>query len=212
MTERPHAVAFDFNGTISDDEVLLAVLYEELFAELGRPITPQQYLDELAGHTDEEMLTRWLGSAEPEVIAERVARYNARVADGSTVDEEARAAVRFAAEHVPVALVSSAFREEIDPVLEVTGLRPAFSAIVSGGDVVNGKPDPEAYLNAAELLGISPTRMLVFEDTAVGVAAGKAGGAHVVGLTRTLGAERMSAADELVERLEVATLERLLCS
>ncbi len=54
--------------------------------------------------------------------------------------------------------------------------------------------------------------MLAFEDTDVGLTAAKAAGAHVVGLTRTLGAARMSEADELVERIDVPLLERLLCS
>jgi sugar-phosphatase len=78
--------------------------------------------------------------------------------------------------------------------------------------VTNGKPDPECYLAAARLLGVDPAAMLVFEDTDVGVAAAKAAGARVVGLTRTLGAERMAAADELVERIDLPLMERLLCS
>ncbi|HEX7626607.1 MAG TPA: HAD-IA family hydrolase, partial [Gaiellaceae bacterium] len=79
-------------------------------------------------------------------------------------------------------------------------------------DVANGKPDPECYLTAARLLGVEPAELLVFEDTDVGVAAAKAAGARVVGLTRTLGAERMADADELADRIDVPLLERLLCS
>jgi len=53
----------------------------------------------------------------------------------------------------------------------------------------------------------------VFEDSEAGVAAAKAAGMRVVALTRTLGAERLAAADELIERIELATMERLLaCS
>jgi beta-phosphoglucomutase len=206
------AVAFDFNGTLSDDEPVLAAVYEELFAELGRPITAEQYFRELAGHTDEEMLIRWFGASDDAVIAERIRRYNERVADGSTVDEEMRAAVRFAATRVPVALVTAAARAEIEPVLAASGLRDAFRAIVSQDDVVNGKPDPEPYARAAGALGVDPASLLVFEDTDVGVASARSAGARVVGLTRTLGAERMGAADELVDRIDVALLERLLCS
>jgi beta-phosphoglucomutase-like phosphatase (HAD superfamily) len=64
---------------------------------------------------------------------------------------------------------------------------------------------------AAERLGVSPSELLVFEDTDVGVASAKAAGAYVVGLTRTLGETRMAAADELIERIDVAVMERL-CS
>jgi beta-phosphoglucomutase len=206
------AIAFDFNGTLSDDEPVLAAVYEELFAELGRPITAEQYFRELAGHTDEDMLKLWFGESRDEWIEERIRRYNDRVSDGSTVDDEMRAAVRYAAARVPVALVTAAARAEIDPVLRASGLADAFSAVVSQDDVTNGKPDPEPYLRAAEALGVEPRALLVFEDTDVGVASAQAAGARVVGLTRTLGAGRMAAAEELAERIDVPLLERLLCS
>jgi beta-phosphoglucomutase len=206
------AVAFDFNGTLSDDEPVLLRVYQELFAEQGRPLTRVQYYEHLAGHTDEEMFTRWLGQADPALIAERVDRYIALVSDGSTVDEDARAAVRFAASRGPVAIVSAALRREIDAVVDAAGIRDAIALIISQDDVANGKPDPECYLKAARQLGCEPPGLLVFEDTDVGLAAAKAAGARVVGLTRTHGAARMAAADELVERIDVPLLERLLCS
>jgi beta-phosphoglucomutase len=206
------AIAFDFNGTLSDDEPVLARVYGELFAELGRPISEPEYYEHLAGHTDEEMFTRWFGHADPALIAERIARYNRLAADGSTVDEDVRAAVRYAAGRVPVAIVSAAARSEIDPVVEAAGLSDVLALVVSQDDVANGKPHPECYLTAARALRVDPGSMLVFEDTDVGVAAAKGAGARVVGLTRTLGAARMSAADELVERIDLPLLERLLCS
>jgi beta-phosphoglucomutase len=205
------AVAFDFNGTLSDDEPVLARVYQELFAELGRPLTVDEYYEHLAGHTDEEMFTRGLGRSSKELIDARVRRYNARVVDGSTVDDDVRAAVRWAAERMPVALVSAALSAEIEPVLRSAGLRDAFAVVLSQDDVTRGKPDPQPYLLAAERLAIDPSQLLVFEDTDVGVASAKAAGACVAGLTRTLGPERLAAADALVERIDVATLERL-CS
>ena len=204
------AVVFDFNGTLSDDEPVLVRVYQELFAELGRPITEAEYFDQLAGHTDEEMLVRWFGHSDDAAIAERVRRYNALVSDGSTVDADTRAAVTFAKERVPVALVSAALSDEIGPVVTAAGLD--FDVVVTQDDVDNGKPSPEPYLRAAAQLRVDPTELLVFEDTDVGVASAKAAGAYVVGLTRTLGAARMAQADELVDRIDVPLMERLLCS
>ena len=91
------AVAFDFNGTLSDDEPLLAQVYVQLFAELGRPLTEAEYFEHLAGHTDEEMFQRWLGRSDPALIEERVERYCALAADGRTIAPETREAVAFAA-------------------------------------------------------------------------------------------------------------------
>jgi len=208
----PGAIVVAFNGTLSNDEPVLAHVYQELFAELGRPLTEAEYYEQLAGHTDEEMLIRWFGRSDPAVIDERVRRYNLIAADGSTVDADTRAALRLAASHAPVAIVSAAVRSEIDVVVEGAGIGDSISLIVSQDDVTNGKPDPECYVRAAELLGVDPARMLVFEDTDVGVAAAKGAGARVVGLTRTVGVARMAGADELVERIDVPLLERLLCS
>jgi HAD superfamily hydrolase (TIGR01509 family) len=205
------ALVFDFNGTISDDEPVLIRVYQELFEEVGRPITADEYLSELAGHTDPEMFVRWLGVADPDLMEERIRRYQALVADGSTVDEETRAAVRYAAERGPVGLVTSAYRSEVDPVLDVTGLRAVFTAFVFLEDVSNGKPHPEPYLLAASRLGVAPSELVVLEDTDIGVASAKAAGAYVVGLTRTLGAERMGEADEVADRVDMALVERL-CS
>jgi beta-phosphoglucomutase len=204
------AVAFDFNGTLSDDEPVLARVYQEMFAELGRPLTVEQYFDELAGETDAEVFERWLGRASDELIEERVRRYNALVSDGSTVDDGVRAAVAWVAERLPVAVVSAAFRAEIEPVLRSSGTYDLFAVVLSQDDVTRGKPDPQPYLLAAERLGVAASELLVFEDTDVGVASAKAAGARVVGLTRTLGAERMAAADVLVDRIDRATVEELI--
>ena len=209
------AVIFDFNGTLSDDEPILYRIYAEMFAEQGRPLTAQEYVDELAGHSEEWIIERWLGSGRPDLpdlVAERIARYRDAVSDGSTVTPEVRQAVRYAAERVPVAIVSGAALEEIAPVIEVTGLTPLVGAIVAADDVVDGKPHPEGYLRALELLGdgIRAEEVLAFEDTEVGVASAKAAGMRCIGITRTLGAARLAAADELIPAIDLAAVQRLL--
>ena len=121
------AVIFDFNGTLSDDEPVLCEIFMHLFAEHGRPMSAQEYFDELAGLSDPEIVTTWLGEDHPDVravIAERVQRYRAAVADGSTIHEHVREAVRYAAERVPLAICSGAARAEIEPVVEAAGIAP----------------------------------------------------------------------------------------
>jgi beta-phosphoglucomutase len=204
------AVTFDFNGTLSDDEPILYAVYAELFAEQGRPLSEREYYDELAGHHEEEIFRRWLGTTDPALIAERIARYQARTRDGSTVDTDARAALRHAAERVPVAVVSGAALEEIEPVLAAAGLADAVTAIVAADHVADGKPHPEGYLRAVELLGVPAGETLAVEDTEAGVASAKAAGLCVLGITRTLGPERLAAADALVAQLDVDALRRFL--
>ena len=204
------AVVFDFNGTLSDDEPILLRIYQELFAEHGRPLTAAEYYAELSGLSEEEIIGRWLGRVDDALIAERISRYRELVSGGDTVYPEVRAAVRYAAERVPVAVCSGAFLEEIEPVVAAAGLAPFVTTIVTADHVQHGKPHPEGYLRTAELLGVPPTEVVAFEDTEAGVASARAAGARVVGITRTLGPERLAAADELVERIDLALLERIL--
>ena len=211
----PRAAIFDFNGTLSDDEPILYRIYAEMFEAYGRPLTGQEYVDELAGHSEEEIIGRWLGRDRPdfeELMADRIARYRDAVSDGATVYPEVREAVRYAAARGPVAIVSGAAREEIVPVVEAAGLAPHVRAIVAAEDVTDGKPHPEGYLRALGLLGggILAADVVVFEDTEVGVAAAKAAGMYCVGITRTLGAERLACADELIPAVDLATAQRLL--
>jgi beta-phosphoglucomutase len=209
------AVIFDFNGTLSHDEPILCEIFSELFAEYGRPLSAQEYFDELAGLSDPEIVRTWLGRDHPaveEVIERRIERYRELVADGSSVPDAVREAVRYAAERVPVAIVSGAAREEIEPVIEAAGLAASIGTIVGAEDVADGKPDPAGYLRALELLDgdLDASEVVVFEDTEAGVASAKAARMHCVAVLGTLRADRLAAADEIVPAIDVELMQRLL--
>jgi beta-phosphoglucomutase len=209
------AVAFDLNGTLSDDEPILSEIWQRIAAENGRPLSGEEYFERLAGLADPEIAARWLGvegDALETVMAERARLYRERVADGSSVGPDVRAAVRFAAARVPVAVVSGAVRADIDLVLGAAGLDAAVSVVVAAEDVRAGKPDPEGYLRALERLGgdLVPSDVLVLEDSEPGVLAAKAAGMRCVAVLGTAAPARLAAADEVVERVDVPLLGRLL--
>ena len=167
-----------------------------------------------AGFSDPEVVRIWLGRDHPdvdEVIDERVRRYRAVVGDGSTVLPHVREAVRYAASRVPVAIVSGAARAEIEPVVRAAGLEDVLATIVSSDDVVEGKPHPEGYLSALQLLGgdIRAADVLVFEDTEAGVAAAKAAGMRCFAVLGTLAPARLASADEIVPVIDVPLMERV---
>ena len=209
------AVIFDFNGTLSHDEPILCEIYSDLFAEYGRPLSAQEYFDELAGLSDPEIVRTWLGRDHPsvdEVIQQRIARYRERVADGSSVPEQVREAVRYAAARVPVAVVSGAARAEIVPVIQAAGLAALIGPIVAAEDVAQGKPHPAGYLRALTLLdgGVDASDVFVFEDTEAGIASAKAAGIRCIAVLGTLAPERLAAADEIVPAIDVELMQRLL--
>ena len=205
------AVVFDFNGTLSDDEPVLCEIFMRLFAEQGKPMAAQEYFDRLAGLSDPEIVSTWLGADRPDVVAERVRRYTAAVSDGSTVHEHVREAVRYAAERVPLAICSGAARAEIEPVVEAAGIAQCFRGIVSSDDVVHGKPDPEGYAKALALLDVDGADTLVFEDTEAGIASARAAGVgRIVAMRGTLEPGRLAQADELVDRIDIDLMQRCL--
>jgi beta-phosphoglucomutase len=209
------AVAFDFNGTLSDDEPILLSVYRELFAEQGRPLADAEYYESLAGLSEEAIIGTWLdveGEALEALVEERIERYLARCGRGETVAAPIRDAVSYAARQVPVAVVSGAFRREIEPVLAGAGLDRHVSVLVAADDVERGKPDPAAYELAVDLIGgdMAAGDVVAFEDTESGVASAKAAGLRCVAVVGTHPPDRLSQADELVDAIDVALLERIL--
>jgi len=207
------AFVFDFNGTLSDDEHVLCEVWQEITAELGRPMSAQEYYDGLAGIADPEIAAVWLGSDHPRLawaMGERGRRYRARVADGSTVSPQAREAVRVAGASGPVAVVSGAPRRDIEDVLAAAGLE--IDVIVAAEDVARGKPDPEGYLRALELLdgGFRPEEAVAFEDSEVGIESARAAGLRCIAVRGTLAPERLAKADEVVDELTPELIRRLL--
>ena len=208
------AVVFDFNGTLSDDEPLMFEIYRGLFAQHGRPLTREQYFSELAGHSEEAIIGGWLGVEGAELdalVAERISRYQTLAADGSTVPDRARAVVRYAAQRAPVGLVSGAFRAEIEPVLAAAGIADCFRFLVTADDVARSKPAADPYTKALARLGTGdPAEVVAIEDTEAGVVSAKAAGLRCVALLGTHPRERLAAADQIADRLDLELLRRLL--
>lgn len=99
-----------------------------------------------------------------------------------------------------VAIVTSATRRLAHVRLAVAGLEPP-GVMVCAEDVTHGKPHPEPYRRAADLLGVSPRSCIAFEDAPAGVAAAVAAGAYVVAVTSTVNAARLADAHEVVPDL-----------
>ena len=186
MTSVVRAVAFDFNGTLSDDEPIMCAIYERLFAEHGRPMTEARVLRARSPATRRRRSSGagWASRATswPALVAERIRRYRARSQTGAPSTPTLREAVRYAAARVPVAVVSGAYREEIEPVLEAAGIwRPVRHASSRPTTCRAASPHPESYELLVERLGdgIAPAEVVVFEDTEAGIAAAKARGRAV---------------------------------
>lgn len=184
MTDGLGAVLFDMDGLLVDTEPLWLETETEVMARLGAPWTPRDQ-QALLGGSMARTVGYLLAKATRPVPPETVERWmhtgmQERVRAGRVVvrpgARELLAEVTGAG--VPCALVTSSQREFAEIVLAATRL--TFPVTVCGEDVTATKPDPEPYLLAAKLLGVSPEHCVVLEDSPNGVDSATAAGCHVV--------------------------------
>jgi beta-phosphoglucomutase len=107
----------------------------------------------------------------------------------------------FYANHIPQAVASSAPMENIDAVLDETGIRPYFNAIISAFGMP-GKPDPWVFLEAGKRLGVNAETAIVLEDSPAGVLGAYRAGYHCIAVSSLLTPEESKTADLLVDRLD----------
>jgi len=80
---------------------------------------------------------------------------------------------------VPCALVTMSWRRFVEPVVRALP-EDSFAALVCGDEVTRGKPHPEPYLRAAELLGFATGETIAIEDSPTGAASAAAAGCQVL--------------------------------
>lgn len=110
---------------------------------------------------------------------------------------------------IPCAIGSSTERANLDCLLDLMDLRRFFRVIVSGEEVVHGKPDPSIFLLAAERLGAAPADCAVIEDALVGIEAAKRAGMSVLAVATTNPIGSLGSADAAVPAMSDATPELL---
>lgn len=184
--EVPVAVFWDMDGTIVDSEEHWIGAAREIVDEHVAQ-APIHRLDALVGMAidDGAALMREIGVDLPvdEIVRRqidgvlvRMEKHPLRWRPGA---RDLLAAVRAAG--IPQALVTMSHRRTAAPV--VAGLPDdTFDAVVTGDDVEHGKPFPDAYLRAADLLGVDPSRGVAIEDSPPGLAAARAAGMTVIGV------------------------------
>lgn len=174
------AALFDFDGTLVDSESLWLELIGDVLDEAG-----------LSQQVSVEPDFRGLSSAEAKELLKRHgvevgdldARYSERLEAVTTaIPEAAGFLAGLASAGVACAVATNGRREDVAGIVERTGLVRHIQELATIEDVERGKPDPALYLHAATKLGAEPSRAVVFEDSAVGAAAGRAAGCFVVGV------------------------------
>ncbi|MCB2377142.1 HAD family phosphatase [Hymenobacter sp. BT635] len=211
-------VIFDMDGVLVDTEPLHHDAFFRHFAELGIPMTREEYATFLGSSTRNvyQHLKAQFGLLQDvETLIQRK-----RELFGKSFDESreldllpgARPLIEdLHAAGVPLQLASSASKETIARVFTRFGLYPYFDNLVSGEDFPKSKPDPAIFLHAAQLAGISPAHCLVIEDSANGVTAAKAAGMYCVGYSSEHSeGQDLHHADQVVAHLGQLSAKQIL--
>ena len=179
----PQGIFFDMDGLLVDTEPYWLQTERELMAEfgvhwrsedqlfcLGGPMEKVgRYMSDLA---ESKQSPEWFASELIDRMAEKFTLISPMPGISQLLSEISK-------NHIPAALVSASPRRLVDAVLASIPNHP-FALSISADDVVRGKPHPDPYLKAAELLNVKIEHSIILEDSPTGVTAARASGAWVV--------------------------------
>ena len=207
------AVIFDMDGVIVDSEPSHEQAFLEVVRELGYGETHGVRFSNYIGRPDEDPWREFIDRHNPpHSLQELLSLKGKRTVEIITREQRifkglpelvANLATRYA-----LALASGSERPVVEAVLNMNNLRRFFSVTVSGSDVKRGKPAPDVFLRAAELLAAAPRDCWVIEDSKPGIAAGLAAGMRVIAITNTHPAPELAYATKVVSTYE--EIDRLL--
>lgn len=224
------AVLFDCDGVIADSEHLHFALFQKVLAEIGVPLSKEEYLDKYLAMDDKGCFGAVLSArgrvlSEADVaalIAKKTALYKKTAAENLVILPGVVEFVMAVSQRYPLAMASGALQEEVRLMINAAGIAHYFDAVVAAEDVTRGKPAPDAYLAALAEINkkypdrrIRPEECLVVEDSKHGLLSARAAGMKCVAVTTSYPAEALAAADRVVPVLtavRVRDLESLFAS
>ena len=175
--KRVGAVIFDMDGLMVDTEPVYQAAWRQAATELGYDLDDELYAKFVGRPTTacEAIIIEQFGATFPlERFRERwpalwrsdVERNGIRAKPGL---EEILTLVD--SRRLPKAVATSSEAEYVEVTLRRAGLAGRFDAMVTGGEVARGKPEPDIYLAAARKLGLPPSDCVALEDSEAGILA-----------------------------------------
>jgi beta-phosphoglucomutase len=210
------AIIFDFDGVIAHTEPLHFAALQGVLAGIDIVLTEAEYYRDYLGFDDRGCFMTALQqhrrqvttAVVTELMHHKARAYLAAVKEHLVIFPGVRELVREAAERYPLAIASGALRNEIELILEESGLRKAFRHITSAEDVTRGKPAPDPFLHAMaglnkslENRSLTPGECLVIEDSLPGIRGACAAGMKVLAVANTHALQDLHEAHSLTHSL-----------
>ncbi len=216
------AVIFDFDGVITDSEILHLRAFNKVLAQFDVEIDKKDYYTTYLGYTDSDCFGQLIENSLldinrqqiPELIEQKNHIFEELAkTEGRTIEGVHEFLNMLAKNNVPMAICSGALLSEIELLLEEAKLRHFFVTIVSAEHVKKGKPHPEGFLLTLEKFNnvipaqagnqnpILPDQCIVIEDSLWGLQAAKAAGMHSIAVTNSYDAGQLHLAEKIVDKL-----------
>ena len=220
-------VIFDFDGVITDSEILHLRAFNQVLAQYGIEITKKDYYTNYLGLTDldlfDQLVDKGLLKVDSGEITNLAAQKNQVFEELAKVEGSIIEGVRDFLEmlkqnDITMAICSGALLAEIELILEDARLRSFFEVIVSAEQVKKGKPNPDGFLltlqklNQGRQIPIASEDCIVVEDSHWGLKAAKAAGMHTIAVTNSYDADQLAMAEKVIEhlsKLSIGDLQKL---
>ncbi len=174
------AFLYDCDGTLADNMPMHVETYIRVAAEQGVAIDGA-IIDEFAGlpivNVVEKINERYQSTFDP--VAFKDAKYRVFIEEYMEKTQPIDYVVNHLKNHagqVRIGVVSGSSRIVVERTMQILGIDHLIEVMVCAGETPHGKPHPDPFLKAAELLGIAPEHCLVFEDGKAGCDAAEAAG------------------------------------
>ena len=191
------------DGVIVDSEPRHERAFREVFQELGYGETHGIDFPQYYGRSDHALWVDFIEKHKPTQTIEQLSeqkqvRFLEMIRQEQPIFESLPELVHRLSLVYKLALASGSYHPVIDAILSLKDLRKYFPVIVSVQDVQRGKPAPDVFLRAAELLQVRPEECCVIEDSAAGVEAARSAGMIVIGITNSIPREKLTRAHHIV--------------
>ena len=181
------AIISDFDGTLVDTFEANYLAYQQAFAEIGYHLSREIYRDCFGLRYDKFIEKIGLEkNDDTRKVRDLKAKYYSQYFEYLKVNETLVVFIRaFHVKGGKTAIASTARRENLMAALKCIGGEDLFDVILCGEMVENGKPNPEIYNKALDLLQVEAKEALCFEDTEIGIEAAVAAGIPVMKIDKS---------------------------
>lgn len=175
---------FDLDGTLFDTRRVNYLAYRKALEEFGIHLDRDFFFKNCNGRHYKDFLPQIMSDVtdagtEIEEVHRLKKEYYSFFLSEAVSNEQLFDMMEALRDTYYIALVTTASRKNCDELLGYYGKEKAFDLLITGEDVCRKKPDPEGFIKAMEFYGIAEGNTVVFEDSAVGIAAAEKCGVMV---------------------------------